>query len=247
MADINDKEPVVDTPVEQEEIKEAKAEQVEAKQQTYIGIIKANPAYNEVSQIFYWRDPVKSGLLFGILNFSYFLITYGEYSVLTLVSYLLLSLLTVCVGYANFVVLKASWLQGKHAENPFKDRFKDAKFHVSAEFVQTHLNTIVDTINLTIDNFRDVFYGTNLVLSLKWIGLFYLAATFGKIFSGETLLYLVGLGFFVWPRLYEEKQKEIDQLYAIAEKQAGVYIQLGLSKLPPAVTTKLTFLKPKTN
>jgi len=214
-------------------------------QHSCMAILRKNPAYNDVANLFYWTEPAKSGLLFGIFNFFFFLITYGEYTVLTLVSYLLLSLLAVCVGYANYVVLKASWLQGKHAENPFKERFKDTKFHVSKEFVQQHIDTVVDIINLTIDTYRDVFYGVNLALSLKWLAYFFLIAQVGKMFSGETLIYLVLLVSFVWPRLYQEKKKEIDQAYELAQKQASIYIQLGLSKLPPAVTAKLPFLKPK--
>jgi len=212
-----------------------------------MAILRKNPAYNDVTNIFYWRDPVKSGLLFGIFNFFFFLISYGEYTVLTLVSYLLFSLLGVCVGYANYVVLKASWLQGKHAENPFKERFKDAKFHLSKETAQKHLDTVVDIVNLTVDTYRDVFYSVNVALSLKWLAYFFLFAQVGKMFSGETLVYLAGLGAFVWPRLYQEKQKEIDQVYGLAMKQADVYIQLGLSKVPPAVTAKLPFLKPKSS
>ncbi len=134
-----------------------------------------------VSQIFHWRDPVKSGLLFGIFNLFFFLLTWGEYTVVTLESYLLLALLSVCLGYANYVVLKAAWIQGKHIENPFKyvttlltiilifkrERFKNAKFHVSKETVSKHLDTILDLINLTIDNFRDIFYCTNNFVSLQ--------------------------------------------------------------------------------
>jgi len=188
---------------------EIKAEKVEEKEEpkTYISIIKQDPSYNDVSQIFHWRDPVKSGLLFGIFNLFFFLLTWGEYTIVTLVSYLELALLSVCLGYANYVVLRASWIQGKQAENPFKERFKNAKFHISKETVEKHLNTIVNLVNLTIDNFRDVFYCTNNFVSLQFIVYFYLFATVGSWFSGTTLIYLVVLGFFVWPRLYEEKKK----------------------------------------
>jgi len=234
-----------------DEITEAKVEHSTDKTTTgehsCLHILRKNPAYHDVSQIFYWRDPVKSGLLFGIFNFFFFLISWGEYTVVTLVCYLLLALLVVCVIYANYVVLKASWLQGQHAENPFKERFKDVKFHMSKETAQKHLDTIVDLVNLTIDTYRDVFYATNLLLSLKYIGYFYLLATIGEWFSGEALIYFTLLGFFVWPRLYEEKQKEIDHFYGIAVTQANVYIQLGLSKLPPAVTARFPALKPKSS
>jgi len=39
---------------------------------TFISIAKSSPFYNDVSKIFHWRDPLKSGLLFGILNLFFF-------------------------------------------------------------------------------------------------------------------------------------------------------------------------------
>lgn len=214
---------------------------------SYVSILKENPLYSDSSKLFHWRDPVKTGVLFGVINFFYFLTAFFDYSIVTLVSYLLFTLLCICIGYANYVVLKASWLQGKTVENPFKEKFQDAKFHVSKKDAEAHFHTVLDLINTTIDTFRAVFYSTNLLLSLKFVFYFYVAATIGNWFSGITLLYLISLGLFVWPRLYEEKQKEIDQFYNIAKTQANTYIQLGLSKLPPAVTAKFPQLKPKNN
>jgi len=211
----------------------------------YVAIIKANPLYSESSKVLHWRDPVKTGLLFGIFNFFFFLSTWAEYSTLTIISYLNLTLLCICFGYSNYVVLKASWLQGKRVENPFRERFKDAKFHVSKETAEKHLSTVVDLVNLTIDNFRDVFYCTDNFLSLRFAFYFYVAATVGNWFCGATLVYLITLGFFLWPRLYEEKQKEIDHFYGIAVVQARNYFNLALSKLPPAVTARFPQLKPK--
>jgi len=212
---------------------------------TYVSILKSNPLYSEASKVFHWRDPVRTGLLFGIFNFFFFLWTWGEYSFITIVSYLLLTTLSICLGYANYVVLKASWLQGKRVENPFTERFKDANFHVSKEAAEQHLSTVLDISNHTIDHLRDVFFCTDNFLSLKFAGYFYLGAMLGNWFSGATILYLAILAFFVWPRLYEEKQKEIDQFYGIASEQANNYFQLALSKLPPAVTARFPALKPK--
>jgi len=214
---------------------------------SYVKTIKANPCYSDVSKILHWTDPVKTGLLFGIFNFFFILSTWAEYSLLTIVSYLLLTLLAICIGYSNYVVLKASWLQGKRVDNPFKERFKDAKFHVSRETAEQHLTTILDLINVTIDNFRDVFYCTDNFLSLRFAFYFYMGATIGNWFSGATLLYLVTLGYFIWPRLYVEKQKEIDHFHGIAKTQANNYFQLALTKLPPAVTARFPQLKPKNN
>jgi len=210
----------------------------------YVDILKANPLYHETSKLLHWTDPVKTGLLFGIFNFFYFLSTWGDYSMLTIFSYLFLALLSICIGYSNYVVLKASWLQGKHVENPFKERFKDTKFHVSRATAEQHLTTVLDLVNVTIDEFRDVFYCTDNFLSLRFALYFYLGATVGNWFSGATLLYLTMLGLFGWPRLYQEKHTEIDQFYLLARKQGMVYYNLALTKLPPAVTARFPQLKP---
>jgi len=211
----------------------------------YTSIFKTNPLYQDTSKVLHWRDPVKTGLLFGIFNFFFFLYTLADYSMVTIVSYLLLTLLTICFGYSNYVVLKASWLQGKRVENPFQERFKDVKFHVSRETATKYMDTALDLINTTIDLFRDVFYCTDNLLSARFAFYFYMGATIGNWFSGATLLYLVTLGFFLWPRLYEEKRAEIDHFYGIAKTQATAYVHLALTKLPPAVTARFPALKPK--
>jgi len=210
-----------------------------------ISILRSNPLYTDVSNVFHWREPLRSGLLFGIFNFVFLLITWGGYSVVTLISYLFLALIVVCFSYVNFVVLKAKWISGKAAENPLQERFKTTDFHVSKEIAEKHLNTVLELTNITIDSCREVLYCTNVILSLQAAAMCYATATVGGWFAGATLLYLVVLGFFIWPRLYEEKQKEIDALYAVALTHLNNYYQLALSKIPPGVTAKLPFLKPK--
>jgi len=212
---------------------------------TIISIIKSDPWYNDVSKIAQWKEPIKTGLIFGIINFFYLLHEFYDYTVLTLSCYLALALTLVCFSYANFVILKAKWIQGKQVENPFKERFKNVKFHISSKTVEQHLNTVVDLINLTMDNLRDVFYVTDNLLTLKWALYFYIGAYFGDWFGGATLLYLVTLVVFIWPRLYEEKQKEIDHYYGVALVEMDKYVQLGLTKLPPSVTDRFPMLLPR--
>jgi len=141
--------------------------------------------------------------------------------------------------------LKAKFIDGKKVDNPFKARFKSSTFHVSRNTLVQHVDTVLDLINLSIDLFRDVFYCVNPIFSAQAAGILYAVATVGDWFSGATLVYLALLGFFVWPRLYEEKQQEIDHFYALAKVQANEYIELGFSKLPPAVSAKLAAFKPK--
>jgi len=214
-------------------------------QKTYISILKADPLYNEVSQILHWKDPVRTGLIFGIINLFYVLHECYDYTFLTLISYLALALAVVTMSYANFVVWKARWVQGKEVENPFTERFKNENFHIAPQTVEKHLNTVVDLVNLTVDHLRDVFYAADNLKTALWAFYFYVTATIGEWFEGATILYLVTLISFIWPRLYTEKKKEIDHMYSVALVECDKYLQLALSKLPPAVIARFPFLAPK--
>jgi len=247
MSEDNSKSEISESVPPQEPEERTASTHTVSERKSIVAILAADPWYNDVQQLLLWRDPVRSGVVFGIINFFYFLIHFYEYTVVTLVAYLGLSLALVTLAYANFVVLKAKWVQGKTVENPFKERFKDAKFHISKKTVEQHLNTIVDLVNVEIDHLRDVFYATDSILTLQCALYFYIAATIGGWFSGATLLYLASLVVFLWPRLYEEKKKEIDHFYGVAKVEADKYLQLALSKLPPAVHQRFPALAPKKN
>jgi len=94
-------------------------------------------------------------------------------------------------------------------------------------------------------NTEKFFFCTDSLFSLRFAFYFYLGATIGNWFDFVTIFYLGLLVSFIWPRLYEEKQKEIDQVFGIAKDQCNNYLQLALSKLPPAITAKFPQLKPK--
>jgi len=225
-------------PQEPREVTTSKTEK-----KSVIGIIKSDPWYSDVSKIVHWREPIKTGLIFAIINFFYLLHEFYDYTLITLACYLALALNLVCFSYANFVILKAKWVQGKQAENPFKSKM--INLNIPPSTVKAHLDTIVDLLNLAIDKLRDVFYVTDNLVTLQWALYFYIGAVIGDWFGFATLLYLDSLVLFIWPRLYEEKQKEIDHYFSICMVQIDKYIQLGLSKLPPAVTERFPMLVPR--
>eukprot|EP01118_Nematostelium_gracile_P007740 TRINITY_DN252_c0_g1_i1.p1 TRINITY_DN252_c0_g1~~TRINITY_DN252_c0_g1_i1.p1 ORF type:complete len:240 (-),score=64.97 TRINITY_DN252_c0_g1_i1:113-832(-) len=221
-------------------------EQNSRPQRSILSIIRADPWAKDVSEIVHWREPIKSGMIFGIINFSYFLYEFYDYTVITLGAYLALALALVCLSYANFVVYYGKFVQKKdNVENPFLTRFQGATFEIPPQTVEKHLNTFVDIINALIRDFKIVFYSTDTALTLKWIAYFYLIATVGSWFGGATLLYFGVLAAFLWPRLYEEKKKEIDQAYAVASTEADKYCQMALEKVPPQVQAYVPALTPR--
>jgi len=214
-----------------------------------VAILQRNPLYSEASRVLHWRDPVRSGLIFGIISFVYFLLSFGDYSIVTLTSYLLLTLLIAAFGYSQAIQLRATWLQGKKAENPLVALCGQEDCHITKQQAEKHLETVLDLTNLTFDHLKEVFLVTDIALSLKWAVAFYVLASVGNWFSGLTLAYLVTLGLFVWPRLYEEKHTEIDQYYGLAVHHASIYLDQAhtfiVAKIPPHIAAKIPHLKPK--
>jgi len=196
----------------------------------FVTPLKSSPLYQHVSGLVHWHDPVQSALVFGIGNFFFFLITYGEYSVLTLLSYLALSLIFVCGGYVYVTMLRAHFNKEK-AENPFQAKLKDP--FVATKFsLEPHADSIIGLINDSAHLWRSVLYFTDSSFSLKFAFAIWVLSVLGKLFSGLTLLYMTFLTAFIWPRIYQEKQAQIDEAYALAVGKINHYVALALSHLP---------------
>jgi hypothetical protein len=192
--------------------------------------LKISPLYGRVSAVLHWRDPIQSALLFAIGNFFFFLITVGEYTILTLFCYLALALIVVCASYAGATLLRAHYKK-EPAENPFLVKLRNPLV-VSRATLEPHIDAIVGVLNDFLDLSRAVLYITEWSLTAKAAVFIWLVSIVGKLFSGTCLLYMSFLAAFVWPRIYQEKQADIDRLYNLALEKINFYISLALAKLP---------------
>jgi len=193
--------------------------------------IATSPLYPEVSYILHWSDPIRTGLLFGIFNFAFFLITYGEYSVVSLGAYSALALLVAAFAYANGSILFAKYIQGLVAENPLSSRWSNAE-PIPRYVVEKHLDSVLNIVNAVLEVARDIFYSNFPILSVKAGVILLIISFIGKWFSGLTIIYTVTLISFIWPRLYQEKNREIDHYWKLATDHYDTYAQLALSKIP---------------
>jgi len=201
--------------------------------------LATSPFYPELSHVLHWRDPIRTGLVVGIFHFTLFLISYGEYSVLTLASYCALTLLVVAFAYTNGSVLFAKYIQGLPAENPLSAQWSNAE-PLPHYIVEKHLDSVANIINALLEVSRDVFYCVFPILSIKFGAIFFGLSLLGKWFSGLAVIYIVVLISLVWPRLYEEKHNEIDQYWDIVVEHVDTYGQLALSKIPKLDKIKKT-------
>jgi len=202
--------------------------------------LRTNPVYPEISYLLHWTDPIRTGLLFGIVNLAYFLVTCGEYSVVTLFNYCALALLVSAFAYANGLTLWAKYVQGIPAENPLSSRWSNSKLVVSRTVIEKHVESVHNFINVVLEVARDIYYCSFPFLSLKFALWFYTCGVVGKYFAGTTLIYSVLIVLFTWPRLYEEKKDDIDGLYRLVNEQVTVYARLVCSKLPKCNKHKKT-------
>jgi len=156
-----------------------------------------------VNDIVHWRDPLRSGLLFAIGNLFFFLITYGGFSFLSLCAWVF-----VIVLAGSFV--NVQFYQFRGLPNPLDDMFKNVEFLVSKDQLQQHVETFFRVFEFVRILLREILYCQDLTLTLKAVGVAIAVRFVGNIFSDVLLLYLVFVVAFLWPRIYSEKQTQID-------------------------------------
>jgi len=196
----------------------------------FVSALKTSPLYGQVSAILHWRDPIQSALLFAIGNFFFFLITVGEYSILTLSCYLALALIIVCLSYAGGTQLRAQ-MKKEPAENPFAVKLNNP-WVVSRSSLEPHVDAVVGVINDFADLAREVLYIKDYAQTAKVAVFVWLLSIVGKLFSGTMLLYMSFLTLFIWPRIYQEKQTDIDRLYNLALEKINFYLSMVMANIP---------------
>lgn len=196
--------------------------------------LKENPIYVWINGVVMWRRPVESGLYCGILNLFFFLIVIGDYSFITLSSYLFLSFLILCALYVHTNLFKATFFESKaEVKNPLQE-FASTPIQISAEDVEQHVKSVVLLVNTSLNFLRRVYTLEDRLLSLT-VGIVLLIASWiGQLFTTAFLFQLLTIYAFAWPFLYSKHHEKIDALWEKAAKP-----------IRPIFKTLGGFLKPK--
>jgi len=184
-----------------------------------------DPLFPLLQDVVYWRDPLRSTLLFAIGNLFFFLITIGQYSILTLAS----SIFLVVLGTAYINSLYHNF---RGQPNPLEETFENVDLVFPREQIAAHIETIFrvkETVRILL---RDSLYCHDLKLTLQAIGVALVLRFIGNVFSDVFLLYLFFIGGFVWPRVYEEKKEQIDALVTYVSTKVYEKLKPHLDKLP---------------
>uniref|UniRef100_A0A8C5RGR2 Reticulon n=1 Tax=Laticauda laticaudata TaxID=8630 RepID=A0A8C5RGR2_LATLA len=140
--------------------------------------------------LIFWRDVKKTGAVFSTTLIL--LLSLAAFSVISVVSYLILALLSVTICFRVYKsVIQA--VQKSEDGHPFK-AYLDMDVALSSETFHHYVSAALVHVNHTLKAILRLFLVEDLVDSLKLAVVMWLMTYVGAIFNGITLLILVTPG-----------------------------------------------------
>ncbi|XP_011158608.2 reticulon-2 isoform X2 [Solenopsis invicta] len=167
----------------------------------------------KVAALIYWRDPKKSGIVFGtilgvLLSLAYF-------SLISVLAYMSLLALSGTILFRIYkTVLQA--VQKTSDGHPFKD-ILDLDLALPAEKVHEVADVAVAHANAAVSELRRLFLVEDFVDSLKFGVLLWCLTYVGSWFNGMTLIIIGVVALFTLPKVYETNKEQIDQNLALVQ------------------------------
>ncbi|XP_043589796.1 reticulon-1 isoform X2 [Bombus pyrosoma] len=168
-----------------------------------------------VAALIYWRDPKKSGPVFGcilgvLLSLAYF-------SLISVLAYLSLLILTGTVAFRiHNTVLQA--IQKTSDGHPFQN-ILEMDLTLPAEKVHEVADVAVAHLNAAVSELRRLFLVEDFVDSLKFGVLLWCLTYVGSWFNGMTLVIIGVVALFTLPKVYETNKAQIDQNLALVQSK----------------------------
>jgi hypothetical protein len=189
----------------------------------------------QVVRLIYWVELQRTCGVFGGILFLFLSLRY--YSVIGVVTTFALSLLVVAFLYRiGMTIVKA--VQKTSAEHPFKHLLEE-KIEIPEECTLKLANKVRCYINCSIRELQALFLVKDTVASLKAMVMFWLVSYIASCINFLTICTLGTIAVFTLPKLYEEKQAEIDQLYTLAMSKTCMVCGLIEDKLPEKIKVYL--------
>ncbi|XP_075829504.1 reticulon-3 isoform X1 [Microtus pennsylvanicus] len=181
-----------------------------------------------VRDLIFWRDVKKTGFVFGTTLIM--LLSLAAFSVISVVSYLILALLSVTISFRVYKsVIQA--VQKSEEGHPFKT-YLDVDITLSSEAFHNYVNAAMVHVNRALKLVIRLFLVEDLVDSLKLAVFMWLMTYVGAVFNGITLLILAELLVFSVPVVYEKYKTQIDHYVGIARDQTKSIVEKIQAKLP---------------
>lgn len=188
-------------------------------------IARLNPV---VSNLVYWRDLTKSGIVFGAILFL--LLTMRFFSLISISAYLALATLGLTISFRIYKnILQA--VQKSTDGHPFRD-YLEMDIALPEEKARDLAVVVVNHFHCAAKRIRSLFLVEDLVDSIKLGILLWLTTYVGAWFNGLTLFTIAFVAAFTVPKVYETYKAQIDQYLDIACTQVTGVLQIIKSKLP---------------
>ncbi|XP_036116139.1 reticulon-3 isoform X1 [Molossus molossus] len=183
---------------------------------------------SQVHDLIFWRDVKKTGLVFCTTLIV--LLSLAAFSVISVVSYLILALLSVTISFRVYKSVVQA-VQKSEEGHPFK-AYLDVDITLSSEAFHNYVNAAMVHINRALKLIIRLFLVEDLVDSLKLAVFMWLMTYVGAVFNGITLLILAELLIFSVPIVYEKYKTQIDHYVGIARDQTKSIVEKIQAKLP---------------
>ncbi|XP_052000829.1 reticulon-3-like isoform X2 [Xyrauchen texanus] len=185
----------------------------------------------QVYDLVHWRDPKKSGVVFGLSMLV--LLSLAAFSMISVVSYLLLALLCVTISFRIYKSVVQA-VQKSNEGHPFK-ALMDKDVTIPPETFRKHVDLCLSYINCALKKMSRLFLVEDLVDSLKLAVVMWLMTYVGAVFNGITILILADILLFGVPPVYEKNKTQIDHYIGIARNQVNSTMAKLQEKLPGAM------------
>ncbi|KAL3161281.1 hypothetical protein ABBQ38_009637 [Trebouxia sp. C0009 RCD-2024] len=198
------------------------------------------PVDNQLEDLLMWRDPVRTGGIFGVVTLVYLLLEWSNYSLLSLIANGLLVL--VCIAFL--------WSNGASFLNKPGPPIPAVLQHgISDNQSKMYAEELTSGVNQLLGFARRLVQGNDVVLSVEAAAILYATAKIGNYFSTLGLAYTVVVLLFSLPKIYELKKHEIDSATnKVVNQSKQAYSQYGapyVQKIPRASTsTTSNYSKP---
>ncbi|XP_060951620.1 reticulon-3 isoform X1 [Limanda limanda] len=199
-------------------------------------VLTAILTHLSVKDLIHWRDPKKSGVVFGLSMLM--LLSLAAFSVISVASYLLLALLCVTITFRIYKSVVQA-VQKSSDGHPFKT-LMDKDVSIPPETFRKHVDASLTYINRALKQMSRLFLVEDLVDSLKLAVVMWLLTYVGAVFNGITILILADILLFAVPPVYEKNKTQIDQYIDVARTQVNTTMAKLQEKLPGAMKRSKT-------
>ncbi|KAK9955966.1 hypothetical protein ABG768_015804 [Culter alburnus] len=161
---------------------------------------------NGLKGLVYWQEPRKSALVFG--GSMLVLTSLASFSVISVVSYLLLALLCVTITFRVYKSVVQA-VQKSDEGHPFKV-LMERDISISPDTARRYMDVFLVKLNTALEQIRRLVLVEDVVDSLKLAVVMWFLTCVGAVFNGITLLILADIILFCTPLLYERNKTQID-------------------------------------